>query len=73
MRLVGGTPRQISVLATVESAVAAVAGVAAGFGLFAALRPTIAGIPFTGDPFFPADLSLGLRNVLLVALPVRVR
>lgn len=70
MRLVGGTPRQISVLATVESAVAAVAGVAAGFGLFAALRPTIAGIPFTGDPFFPDDLSLGLRNVLLVALGI---
>src|SRR5262249_17491317 len=38
MRLVGATPRQISVISTVESAVATVAGVIVGFGLFFALR-----------------------------------
>src|SRR5207245_4740101 len=68
MRLVGATPRQISVISTLESTVATVAGVAAGFGLFYALRPAIATIPFTGDPFFTSDLSLGLLDVLLVAL-----
>ncbi|MCW2550143.1 MAG: hypothetical protein JWN96_4603 [Mycobacterium sp.] len=70
MRLVGATPGQISVLSTVESGVAASLGVAAGFGLFFALRPAIATIPFTGDPFFTSDLSLSLVDVLLVALGI---
>jgi FtsX-like permease family len=72
MRLVGATPRQISVLSAVESSAAAVIGVAAGFGLFLALRSTIAAIPFTGAPFFTSDLSLSLADVLLVALGVPV-
>jgi len=70
IRLVGATPRQVSVIATVESAVAATAGVVAGFGLFYAVRVPIASIPFTGDPFFPSDLSLSLMNVLLIALGI---
>ncbi|MFG3556081.1 FtsX-like permease family protein [Micromonospora sp. NPDC047557] len=70
MRLVGATPRQISTVAAVEAAAAAVAGTAVGFGLFYAFRDTLAGIPFTGMPFFPGDMSLGLLNVLLVALGV---
>ena len=72
MRLVGATPGQISVISTVESAVAAVIGVAAGFGLFFALRPAIAAIPFTGDPFFTSDLSLNLPDILLVALGIPI-
>jgi hypothetical protein len=72
MRLVGATPGQISVISTVESAVAAVIGVAAGFGLFFALRPAIAAIPFTGDPFFTSDLSLNLPDVLLVAVGIPI-
>ena len=70
MRLAGATPRQISLIAAVESTVAAVAGVAAGFGLFFLLRVPLASIPFTGAPFFPSDLSLSLPDVLLVALGV---
>ena len=70
MRLAGATPRQISLVAAVESTVAAVAGVAAGFGLFFVLRVPLASIPFTGAPFFPSDLSLSLPDVLLVALGV---
>ncbi|MEV4389509.1 FtsX-like permease family protein [Micromonospora sp. NPDC049580] len=70
MRLVGATPRQISTVAAVEAAAAAVAGTAVGFGLFYAFRGSLAGIPFTGMPFFPGDMSLGLLNVLLVALGV---
>ena len=58
IRLVGATPRQVSVISAVESTVAAVAGVAAGFGLFFLLRTPLAAIPFTGAPFFPSDLSL---------------
>jgi hypothetical protein len=70
MRLVGATPRQISVIATVESAIAAVAGVAAGFALFYAIRPAIATIPFTGDRFFPGDLALPVTEIVAVALGV---
>ncbi|KQC37184.1 FtsX-like permease family protein [Frankia sp. ACN1ag] len=72
MRLVGATPRQISVIAAVESSVAAVGGVAAGFGLFALLRPALAPIPFTGERFYTADLSLNLADILLVAFGVPI-
>ena len=72
MRLAGARPRQISVIAAVESTVAATAGVAAGFGLFFVLRIPLAAIPFTGEPFFPADLSLSLRDILVVAIGVPV-
>lgn len=72
MRLVGATPRQISVISTVESAVATVLGVAVGFGLFYALRPEIARIPFTGQRFYTGDLSLTLADVLLVGLGVPI-
>jgi hypothetical protein len=70
MRLAGATPRQISLIAAVESTVAAVAGVAVGFGLFFGLRIPLASVPFTGTPFFPSDLSLSLPDMLLVALGV---
>ncbi|MEU5936673.1 FtsX-like permease family protein [Micromonospora sp. NPDC047187] len=70
MRLVGATPRQISMVAAVEAAAAAVAGTAVGFGLFYAFRDPLAGLPFTGMPFFPNDMSLGMLDVLLVALGV---
>ena len=70
MRLVGATPRQVSLIAAVESAVAAAAGVAIGFGLFFVLRVPLAAIPFTGQPFFPAELSLSLPDILAVAVGV---
>jgi hypothetical protein len=70
MRLVGATPRQVSVISAVESTVAAAAGTIAGIGLFFALRPAVATVPFTGERFFAGDLSLGLLDVLLVVLGV---
>ncbi len=70
MRLAGATRRQVSAIAAVESTAAAVSGVAIGFGLFSLLRDPIAAIPFTGAPFFPADLSLSLPDVLAVAIGV---
>ena len=70
MRLVGATPRQISILSTVETSVAVIAGTAFGFGLFFALRPLVATLPFTGDPFFTSDLSLSLPDVLAVLIGV---
>ena len=72
MRLAGGTPRQVALIACVESFVAALAGTLAGFGLFFLLRTPVASIPFTGAPFFPSDLSLSLVDVLAVGLGVPV-
>jgi hypothetical protein len=70
MRLVGATPGQVSLIAAVESAVAAAAGTAIGFGLFFALKVPLAAIPFTGQSFFPAELSLRLPDILAVAVGV---
>jgi hypothetical protein len=70
MRLVGATPRQVSLIAAVESTVAAAVGVAIGFGLFFLLRIPLAGVPFTGQRFFPVELSLSLPDILVVAVGV---
>jgi hypothetical protein len=70
MRLVGATPRQVSVVSAVESTVAAVAGTAVGFGLFYLFRAPLAALPFTGEPFFPSDMALGTVDILAVALGV---
>ena len=72
MRLVGATRKQVSLLAATESTAAAVLGVAAGFGIFFLLRAPVAGIPFLGEPFFPADMSLSLPDILAVAIGVPV-
>ena len=72
MRLVGATRRQVSLLAAVESMSAAILGAAIGFGLFFLLRIPVAGIPFIGQPFFPAELTLSLLDILLVAIGVPV-
>jgi hypothetical protein len=72
MRLAGATRKQVSLLAATESIVAAVLGMGAGFGIFFLLRNPVASIPFLGEPFFPADLSLSLPQILAVAIGVPV-
>ena len=72
IRLVGATPRQVSVISAVEATVAAVAGVAIGFGLFFVVRPFVTRVDFTGLPFAPGDLKLTSTNVLLVAFGVPI-
>ncbi|HEY1621517.1 MAG TPA: FtsX-like permease family protein [Streptosporangiaceae bacterium] len=70
MRLAGATARQVSVIAAVESVLAAAIGTLAGFGLFFAVRPEIAATSFAGQPFYVADLSLSLPDILLAGLGV---
>lgn len=72
MRLVGATPGQVSVVSAVEAVVASSIGVAAGFVLFAVLRAPMARVPFTGVPFFPADLTISAADALLVAVGIPV-
>jgi hypothetical protein len=70
MRLAGATRRQVSLIAAIESTAAALLGTAIGFGFFFLLRIPVAGIPFIGQPFFPAELTLSLFDILLVAIGV---
>ena len=70
MRLVGATPRQISVVSAVEAVVAAVAGVAIGFVFFFAFRPLLYHVPFTGAPLAGGDLSLHVIDVVLAVIGV---
>jgi hypothetical protein len=70
MRLAGATRGQVSLIAAIESTAAAVLGTAIGFGIFFLLRVPVAAIPFIGQPFFPAELTLSLSDILLVAIGV---
>ena len=72
MRLVGATPRQISVVSAVEAVVAAVAGVTVGFALFFAFRPLLYHVPFTGAPLAEGDLSLRWIDIVLTVIGVPV-
>jgi cell division protein FtsX len=72
MRLVGATPRQISVISAVEAVVAALTGVAVGFALFFASRPLLYHVPFTGAPLSQGDLSLHWFNIMLVMIGVPI-
>jgi hypothetical protein len=72
MRLVGATPRQISVVSAVEAVVAGVAGVAVGFALFFVFRPLLYHVPFTGALLTEGDLSLHWINIMLVVVGVPV-
>ena len=72
LRLVGATPRQVSVISAVESSVGGLGGAAIGFGVFFLLRPVLTGVDFTGEPFAHGDLSLNLIDVLLVVIGVPV-
>jgi hypothetical protein len=70
MRLVGATPRQVSVLSAVEACIAALGGAAIGLLLFILLRPVLQGVSFTGEPFARGDFSLDLADILLVVIGV---
>ncbi|MFD7879164.1 FtsX-like permease family protein [Streptomyces sp. NPDC059766] len=72
MRLVGATPRQISMLSAVESTLAAILGTAVGFGLFQLLRTQLARVDLTQTPYFADDLTLRTGDILLVCLAVPV-
>jgi hypothetical protein len=72
MRLVGATPRQVNLIATVEAVVGALLGTLLGIGVFLALRPALASISFSGQRFFLQTLTptaLGYA-VLIVGVPI---
>ena len=71
LRLVGATPRDVSVIASVDSVVSALAGAVLGIGLFLAIRPALAGASLTGTRYFAATVTPTAWEYLglLVAVP----
>jgi hypothetical protein len=72
LRLVGATPRQISVVASVDAIVGALLGTVLGIGIFLLVRPALATTAITSARYFANDLTptaLGYVAVL-VAVPV---
>jgi hypothetical protein len=71
LRLVGATPRDVSVVAAVDSVISALAGTILGIGVFLAARPWLAGAELTGTRYFSAEVTptAGGYLALLVAVP----
>ena len=71
LRLVGATPRDVSVIASVDSVISALAGSILGVGLFLAIRPALAGASLTGTRYFGATVTPTVWGylVMLVAVP----
>lgn len=57
LRLVGGTPADIRAIASVEAAVSALGGAAAGIVVFLLVRPALAGAALVGTPYFESQLT----------------
>jgi ABC-type antimicrobial peptide transport system permease subunit len=67
LRLVGATMSDINAIATAEAVITAVLGAAGGIGIFAVLRPALAGTAITSAKYFPAEVTptaLGYLAVL---------
>jgi hypothetical protein len=72
MRLVGATPRQISVIASVEAIVSALFGVLLGIGVFALVQPALANAALIGTRYFAFDVTPTASGYvgMLVAVPI---
>jgi hypothetical protein len=71
LRLVGGTPGDIRLIATVEAVVSSFAGAVLGTAIFLLARPLLAGSAFFGTPYFESDVTptLGGYLAILVLVP----
>ena len=72
LRLVGATPRQVTVIASVDAVVAASAGVLTGVLGFLAIRPLLESISFSGVRFFGYTVTPTLWGYLgmIVLVPL---
>jgi FtsX-like permease family len=72
LRLVGGTPADIRVIASVESVVSAFCGAVLGVAIFLLVRPALAGAALTGTQYFESQLTPAVWGYLamLVGVPV---
>lgn len=72
LRLIGATPRQVGIIAGLETFVVATAGTAFGALLAVVLRPVAAQFRAVGACFFPADLDIGFLPTLVIAATIIV-
>jgi hypothetical protein len=57
MRLVGATPRQVNVVASVDAILGALFGTVLGVAIFLLLRPALAGLALSGARFFAPTVT----------------
>jgi hypothetical protein len=71
LRLVGATPRQISVVSSVDAVVGALLGTLLGIGIFILLQPALADTAITSARYFANEVTPTLRGYagVLVAVP----
>jgi len=71
LRLIGATPPDIRVIASVESVVSAFAGAVLGTVIFLLVRPALAGAALVGTPYFESDLTPTVAGyvAMLVGVP----
>ncbi len=70
LRLVGATPRQVNVVASVDAVVSASAGVVIGVLAFLAIRPLLESISFSGVQFFGYTVTPTLWGYLAMVVLV---
>ena len=72
IRLVGSTPRQISVIASVDAAAGSLLGALLGIGVFLAIQPALANLALSGARFFPETVTPTLVGYVgvLVGVPL---
>ncbi len=72
IRLVGGTPRQINAIASVDAVVGALFGTLLGIVLFLLVRPALASLALSGVRFFPDYVTPTIWGyvAMIVVVPV---
>ncbi|CAI3798667.1 FtsX-like permease family protein [Pseudarthrobacter sp. MM222] len=70
LRLIGASPRVVSRIAAVETAIPSLIGAALGIVLAIVLRPVAAQIPVNGTRMFAADLTTGWAAAAVVVAAV---
>ncbi len=72
MRLVGATPRQVNVLASVDAVISGLFGTVLGIGVFLLIRPALARIGLSGARFFAETVTPTVWGYagMLVAVPL---
>ena len=66
LRLVGGTPADIRLVAAVEAVLSSFAGTVLGTVIFLLARPLLAGSAFFGTPYFESDVTPTLAGYLAI-------
>jgi FtsX-like permease family protein len=72
LRLIGATPADVSVLASVDSVASALLGAIVGTGVFLGIKPALAGATLTGTRYFADTVTPTVWGyvALLVAVPL---